>query len=278
MWGTKLRALFVASFGTLIGYTGVIDTSNFAAAAAEASKGDGASVANQTSVVADWADGVLKEMGDYLKSAGQFSVHAEVTFDSVLPSGQKLQFGASIDAAVRRPDRLYAEYDGDLAARRFWYDGKNFTLLDLQGDVYASEPSPSTVDATLDHMMEAYGFSLPLADFVFSDPYASLIENVQFGIYVGQHTVDGARVHHLAFVEKYIDWQVWIEDGKRPVPRKIVITYKTLPGSPQYTAVLSEWDLSTRLPDSLFTVDAPAIGQAEQIEFLRQPKTAAGQN
>jgi hypothetical protein len=69
-------------------------------------------------------------------------------------------------------------------------------------------------------------------------------------------------------VEKFIDWQIWIEDGKQLVPRKIVITYKTMPGSPQFTAVLSEWDLKTRLPESIFTADIPADQGITKIEFL----------
>ena len=33
----------------------------------------------------------------------------------------------------------------------------------------------------------------------------------------------------LAFVEKDIDWQIWIEDGPQLIPCKLVITYKTRP-------------------------------------------------
>jgi hypothetical protein len=46
---------------------------------------------------------LLREMGEYLKDAQQFSFQAEITFDDVLPSGQKIQFGATEDVAVRLP-------------------------------------------------------------------------------------------------------------------------------------------------------------------------------
>lgn len=64
--------------------------------------------------------------------------------------------------------------------------------------------------------------------------------NVLFGFSVGVTQVEGVRCHHFAFVEQDIDWQIWIEDGTQWVPRKLVITYKTLPGAPQSTAVLSD--------------------------------------
>jgi hypothetical protein len=43
-------------------------------------------------VVADDADRLLKQMSSYIGSAEQFTFHADVTFDHVLPTGQKLQF------------------------------------------------------------------------------------------------------------------------------------------------------------------------------------------
>src|SRR5690348_13448037 len=45
-------------------------------------------------VVSDESDRLLKEVGAYIGSAQQFTFHADITFDHVLPSGQKLQFSA----------------------------------------------------------------------------------------------------------------------------------------------------------------------------------------
>src|SRR4051794_34261248 len=52
--------------------------------------------------VAGRADELLREVGAYLGSADQFTFHAQITFDHVLPSGQKLQYSASEDVALRR--------------------------------------------------------------------------------------------------------------------------------------------------------------------------------
>lgn len=45
--------------------------------------------------IAPEADRALKEVGAYIGSASQFVFHADLTFDHVLPSGQKLQFSAA---------------------------------------------------------------------------------------------------------------------------------------------------------------------------------------
>jgi hypothetical protein len=46
-------------------------------------------------VIAEQADQLLKEVGAYIGSAEQFTFHADITFDYVLSSGQKLQFSAA---------------------------------------------------------------------------------------------------------------------------------------------------------------------------------------
>lgn len=226
--------------------------------------------AEKTPVIGPRADAILKAMGDYLKGTEQFSFHAEITFDDVLPTGQKIQYAATNDVAVRRPDRLYAELQGDLGGKRFWYDGKSMTLLDVDQRVYASEAVPAKIDEAMDHVMEKFNFSPPLADFFYQDPYSVLIKNVQFGFYVGLSDIEGIRCHHLAFVEKYIDWQIWVEDGRQMVPRKLLITYKTLTESPQYTAVLSEWDLNAHLSDALFNAELTTKTNVQKIEFLTE--------
>ena len=219
-------------------------------------------------VIDSRTDKLLKAMGNYLKSSEQFSFHANITFDDLTPSRQKIQYSSSSDIAVHRPNRVYAEKQSDLGGKRFWYDGKNMTLMDTKLSVYATEQVPADIDSAMDHLMEKYGFSPPLVDFVYSDPYHILIENVESGFYVGLHSVSGIRCHHLAFSQKDIDWQIWIEDGKLMVPRKFLITYKTLPGSPQYSAVLSEWDLEAHLPDAMFDIDLTSTENFEKIEFM----------
>jgi len=231
------------------------------AAEKPAEKSDAAPIVNPQ------ADKLLREMGEYMKNAQQFSFQAEITFDDVLPSGQKIQFGATEDLAVRRPNGAYIEYRGDLGFKRFWYNGESVTLYDPGDNVYAAEKVPAKFDEAMDRVMKEFGFSPPLVDLLYPDPYKLLIGKAQFGIYVGMSMVDGQRCHHLAFVDRYIDWQIWIEDGKQVVPRKILITYKTIPGAPQFTAVLSDWDFATRLPDTLFAAGLPA--DAEEIQFVK---------
>jgi hypothetical protein len=203
-------------------------------------------------VVAEAADELLKRMGAYIGSAQEFTFHAAITFEHVLPSGQKVQYEATEDVALQRPGGLYVGWSGDLGDRQFWYDAKTVSLYDPSTPFYASAPAPSDIDAMLDKAVKDLGFSPPLADFLYSDPYHAVRDNVQFGIDLGVTDVNGRQCRSLAFVEKNIDWQIWIDTGPQLTPCKLVITYKTQPSQPQFGAVFTDWNFSPRI--------APAVG------------------
>jgi hypothetical protein len=208
---------------------------------------------------------MLHEMSAYLKAAPQLSFHADITYDDFLASGQKVELSASYDAAVRRPDRVYTEYAGEAGSRRFWYDGKSFTLYEPRRNLYATAKAASSIDAAIPQLTRELGFTPPLSDLMTGDPEAFLTKDVRYGLSLGETSIGGVRCHHLAFVGSNVDWQVWIEDGTQWVPRKLVITYKKLAGAPQFRAILSGWDFSTRPPDALFRAHLPA--GAAQIPF-----------
>jgi hypothetical protein len=231
-----------------------------------------APAAKEKPVLEPLAKKIIQEAGNYLKAAKALSFRAEITYDEVLSTGQKIQQSASNAVWMRRPDRVRADYNGDLRNTRAYYDGKTCTMLDLDSYEYWRAPMPGTTDAALDKLMYEHGRSVPLSDLIISDPATSLLAKVVSGHYVGLSTVKGVKCHHLAFRQKEIDWQIWIEDGKHLVPRKVVITYKTLPKSPQYTALLSGWEFHERLPDRLFIFQP-----AEDAKRIDPPKPAEKQ-
>ncbi len=226
-----------------------------AAAAQDAADPGGTAAGAGRPVVAEKADALLRQMGAYIGAADAFTFSADVTFDHVLPTGQTIQFAAVEDVGVERPNRVYVDWSGDLGARRFWYDGMTVTISDPSTPFYAAEPAPDTIDATLDLAETKLGFLPPLGDFLLADPYAALRRDVRYGVYLGTSEVDGRECHSLAFIDDQIDWQIWIDAGPRPTPCKIVITYLTRPGKPQFSAVFTDWDFAPGIAPDRFTAD-----------------------
>jgi hypothetical protein len=113
-----------------------------------------------------------------------------------------------------------------------------------------------------------------MEDLIVSDPYLNAISTNTSGMYAGQVTVLGVPCEHLAFSRGNNDWQIWIEQGAVPVPKKIVITYKDEEGSPQYTAIFSNWDFQTKLPDFLFSFEPPAGASKISVSEIQSENQA----
>jgi hypothetical protein len=214
-------------------------------------------------------DQILRQMSDYLAKSPHFTFEADMAMDEVLPSGRKLQHQAATSIALSRPDGLYVEQSGPLGSRIFWYDGKRVTLFDPQTGFYAEAPAPATVGAMLAGLFAQLGFVPPLSDLLVDDPYNTVQDKVDIGIYVGRSEIDGVPVQHLAFVQETVDWQIWVEDGAAWVPRKFLINYKIRPGEPQYSATLKNWDFATPISPALFRAELPP--DATRIEFEQRP-------
>jgi hypothetical protein len=210
----------------------------------------------------------LREMGDFLAKHSRFAFKAEVSLDEFHETGLKVQKSAQRTMAVRRPGHIVTSVDGDWGDRSAWYDGKTISVLDRRHNTYSVLEAPESIDAMLDFVADEYDIVLPLSDFIRTDVDESLTSAAMFGTYVGLHTVDGVLCHHLALANDFLEWQIWIDAGEEPLPRKMVINYKDEPGEPQFTARFLSWNLSPELPDELFQFSPPENAQKMDAETM----------
>ena len=150
---------------------------------------------------------------------------------------------------------------------QFFYDGKTLTLYNAPDKVYASVEAPPTVSRTLDAIRVRYGIVFPLADFIQMSAQENLLQNITTAGYIGPSRIDGVECDHIAVRQPDVDWQVWIQKGETPLPRKVVITTKKQPTQPQYIATL-KWDTSPSIDSNLFSFTPPA--DAVRIKFARR--------
>ncbi len=221
------------------------------------------------------AEQELKRMGEFLAKLPHFALEAEETFDEIPDGELRRQLTNVRRVAVERPNHLAADATGDTLNRASWYDGRTATVLDKEHNVYATVEAPGTIDATFDKLEDEYGLVLPLADLLYADPYAVLMEDVTYGRYLGIHQAASVDCHHLAFSQDTIEWQIWIDAGDKPLPRKLVITYVKEPGEPQYSATIRRWNLDSKVPDGLFTFEAPEGAQKIDVQALK-PQDGGG--
>jgi hypothetical protein len=209
---------------------------------------------------------VLQKMCEFLKSQPQFTYKAEVADDQVYAEGKKLQYGMDMETMVRRPDRLRVNAEGDLVHKQFFFDGKSVTLYDREHNVYGVMAAPPDIEGALEKASRDFGLRVALSDLASPNLCELINTRVKHALYVGLHKVRGVPCHHLSLDSEGALLQVWVDAGSQPVPRKVVLTHKEAPGSPQWSAYLSDWNFSPQLGDDTFGF-APPPG-AEKIDFL----------
>lgn len=219
---------------------------------------------------------ILKQMCDFLKSAKQFSFKAECTDDRVYSAGKKLQFAFNLEALVQRPDKLRINAVGDLENKQFFYDGKTITLYDKTHNHYAVMAAPASIDEALGQAHREYGLRVALADLTGGNACGLMTAGVKHALYVGEGVVRGVKCHHLAFDKKNTQWQIWVEAGDKPLPRKLIITEKNLPASPQWTAYFTEWNLAPQTADSQFTFTPPQGAIKSKFVSLKEMAAKEG--
>ena len=208
---------------------------------------------------------LVRKMSDLLTSSKAFALEAEEVYDEVPEDLPRTQLTNRRHVALRRPDRLAGTASGDAINRTVWYDGKTVTALDDAQNVYVRMDVPPTIDGAIDTALDRTGMVIPLADFLYTDVYNRLMGSVERGVYLGIHDVGGIPCHHLAFEQETIDWQLWIDAGPQPLPRRLVIAYKTEDDVPQYQVTIRKWNLAAELSDELFQFEPPPGSKKVEI-------------
>jgi len=209
---------------------------------------------------------ILQKMCDFLKSQQQFTYKAEIADDQVYYGDKKLQYEIDTETFVRRPDRLRVNAEGDLVDKQFYFDGKTITLYDKDHNVYGTFEVPADIESALEKAHKEFGVHVALTDLASPNLWELVSKRIKHSLYVGQSKIRGVLCHHLSFDGDNVQFQVWIDAGNQPLPRKVVLTHKNLPGSPQWTAYLSDWNFSPQLQDNLFAFTPPP--GAEKIKFI----------
>jgi hypothetical protein len=210
----------------------------------------------ETTAIDPGAMEALNRMGTYLRTLKSFQVNADATTDHVLDDGQTIQFSNKVDLVTARPDRLRVEINGDGGHRFLFFDGKNFTIFGQILNYYATVPAPSTLAKLADDLSDKYGIELPLFDLFEWGTNDLNIKKIKGAVDIGPSAVDGVTCEQYAFRQAGVDWQIWIQLGEFPLPRKLVIRTLTDDAKPEHIEKLT-WNLAPSFSDDAFTFDPP---------------------
>ncbi len=209
---------------------------------------------------------VLARMSEFLASRSDLRFEADVLYDAVQPSGQRIEFGSQRRIALRRPDRARVEVSHcDGGQELVTFDGRRLSAALPDRRLYATMEYQGTIGEAFDHLVTEYGAATPLSDLLRRDLPNEVASRVVSARRLPPVTIAGNRCDHLAFRSERVDFQLFVQQGDAPVPLRLVIDYRDEEGSPQFRAQLRNWDWSPELSDSLFLF-VPQAG-AQRVGF-----------
>jgi hypothetical protein len=206
----------------------------------------------------DAARRLLRTMPDYVTRQDVISIAFDSDVEVITSELQKIQFTSSRQVLLRRPAHLRGMRKSGHAEVEYSFDGTTFTVYDRRNNVFARTNAPGSFDQLVDRLRTDFSIEAPGADLLSANVYDVLTEDMLEAKHLGRGVIDGVECEHLAFRNPEVDWQLWIEAGPRPVPRKYVITSKTVTGAPQYTLRIKEWRSDVPADDASFVFNPPA--------------------
>lgn len=210
---------------------------------------------------------VLKAMTDYVGSQKVISATYDTDIEVMTPDLQKIQFASSGQMLLNRPDKIRVSRVGGYADVELVFDGKTLTVLGKNLNAFAQADAPGSLEQLVGRLRNDFSIALPGADLL-SGSYDALMMDVMDAKHIGRGVIDGVECDHLAFRNHDVDWQLWVEVGARPIPRKYVITSKTVAGAPQYTLRIKNWTTDTQVAADAFAFKPPADSKKADLSAL----------
>jgi hypothetical protein len=204
-------------------------------------------------------------------SAEEFSFRVHTIRVYQDSNGRLLHIFHAIDVVVRRPDRLAIHVNGDDGSTELLYSGKDVAILGVEKKKYVLISVPNNIQAMMEKVMGRLHVDFPLADFLTNSPDKAFLTGVTSGREINTVTIEGMPYRHLFFVQKGgIELELWLSKNEQSLPRRLIVTYHSLPGEPNFVAEFSNWDFAVHPADSEFAFRPPA--GARQVQL----KSAAG--
>jgi len=236
-----------------------------------------AAASQQKPAISEDARAALVRMGQTLR-AEQFAFQARTIRVHPGANGEPLHVFHTLKVVVRRPNRLLVDVAGDDGARKLVFDGKTATVFSATRKKYVVIPVPEgTIEGLLKEVVGHLGIDFPLADFLTEAPDKAFLTSATEGRVVDTGEIDGVPCIHMLFNQPPgIEFELWVEKNDQSLPRRLVVTYRNLPGQPNFIAEFSDWDLNVHPSDAEFAFQPPADATQVQLPVAATTPPAQG--
>lgn len=238
-----MRMAILAALATTMAATPVLAQKSKRATTAAAATRAGALDADSTAA--------LDRMGAYLRSIKSFQLVSTASTEDVYANGQKLQFLQRTTYTIGGPSLMHVKIETDEQKREVFYNGTTFTILAPRVSKYIQLPATGTNGQMLTKAYENWGVDFPVQDLFRWGDASATAERPKEGFKVGTAMIGEHMTDHYAFRQTGVDWQIWIDQGDKPLPRKMVIVNTDDAAMPEYVAYFT-WDMAPTIASGQF--------------------------
>jgi hypothetical protein len=208
----------------------------------------------QIAVAAD-AAAAVRGSAAYLQGLSSLTLNAELVVDGVDEKGKRVHETGILHYEYSAPEGLFVEWGSNGERRQIYSNGFIVTFFLPASATYVTVPKLAS-DATSGMAAENIDIMVPLPDFFVWAMGAELADSMHAIRHLGRRRIEGKATDHYAVRQDGIDFEVWIERGARPLPRRIRISASDDPEAPRFTATL-RWTIEPRLAAGRFTFTPP---------------------
>jgi peroxiredoxin len=220
----------------------------------------------------------LRKMTAYLGGLPAFGCRMVATLDIKSEDQNQMQQVTKMTARLERPNKLALIVDEGKMGLTVVSDGKQlaqflgvlkrYVLSDAPANYAEMTETGVPLKPTI---LGTQGSLIPTSG---DDYFKRLVVGVESSKYMGTEKVGGVMCHHLRFAQKHFDWDVWIEDGKRPVVQKIALNlskqFADEKATVTYTVAFSDWNVAPKFTATDFAFKPPA--DAKEVDELIEPE------
>lgn len=155
------------------------------------------------------------------------------------------------------PDKMLINAHGRRGHHQMMYNGSQLSYYSFDEHNYGLLSAPPTTLQMIDTMNNRFGIEFPAADFFYPAFTDDLLEDADTVRFLGKSEIDGKEYFDILAIGKKMNYQIWLSNDEFLLPARFLITYKSQPGSPQYFAIFSDWQINPVLPSAMFDFTPP---------------------
>lgn len=186
---------------------------------------------------------VLQKMSSDIGSENEVSIKTMSIFDDPF-EGKYIKKMVYHHIYLERPNRMQSKAVFDDGSQWFsTFDGQRVQVLNPGAREYSAVDFSGNLNELADFLDENGLSNTPLIDFI-RDNYAEAIDSDSGSVTLIDGYIDPAgsegKTHHFVFEDYRTDWQLWVSEGAKSLPKQLVLEYSEL-GRPEYLVQFNDW-------------------------------------